>query len=62
MKAKFERPVVLDAIGQLDKDDNGNYVLVVEGKDDVQMYALDDILRDIAGTQVQIKSVANVQR
>ena len=62
MKAKFERTVVLDAIGQLDKDDNGNYVLVVEGKDDVQMYALDDILRDIAGTQVQIKSVANVQR
>lgn len=60
MKAKFERTVVLDAIGQLDKDDNGNYVLVVEGKDDVQMYALDDILRDIAGTQVQIKSVANV--
>ena len=60
MKAKFEKTVVLDAIGNLDKDDNGKYILVVEEKDDVQVYALDDILRDIVGTQVQIKSVALV--
>lgn len=60
MKAKFEKTVVLDAIGVLDKDDAGRYVLVVEDKDDVQTYALDDILKDIAGTQVQIKSVAQV--
>ena len=30
MKAKFEKTVVLDAIGVLDKDDAGRYVLVVE--------------------------------
>jgi hypothetical protein len=60
MKAKFEKTVVLDAIGMLDKDESGRYVLVVEDKDDVQTYALDDILKDIAGTQVQIKSVAQV--
>jgi hypothetical protein len=60
MKAKFEKTVVLDAIGMLDKDESGRYVLIVEDKDDVQTYALDDILKDIAGTQVQIKSVAQV--
>ena len=60
MKAKFEKTVVLDAIGMLDKDESGRYILVVEDKDDVQTYALDDILKDIAGTQVQIKSVAQV--
>ena len=61
MKAKFERTVVLDAIGVLDLDpDTGKYVLTVESKDNVEVYSLDDILKDIAGTQVQIKSIANV--
>jgi hypothetical protein len=59
MKAKFEKTVVLDAIGVLDIDDNGEYALIVETKDDVKTYALSDILKEIAGTTVHIKSIAD---
>lgn len=60
MKAKFEKTVVLDAIGVLDVDENGNRILVVEGKEDTDIYNLDEILEEIMGTQVQIKSVNSV--
>ena len=59
MKAKFEKTVGLDAIGVLDIDENGEYALIVETKDSVNTYALSDILKEIAGTTVQIKSIAD---
>ena len=57
MKAKFEKTTVLDAIGVLDRDETGDLILVVEGKDNTDIYSLNSILDEIVGTQVQIKSV-----
>lgn len=61
MKAKFEKTTVLDAIGVLDIGEDGRYILVVEDKDESKIYSVDEILNSIAGTQVQIKSVATVE-
>lgn len=60
MKDKMLRNVIIDAIGTLDIDENGKLVLNVETKDNVQSYDVLELLDEMKGTKVQLKSVAEV--
>lgn len=59
MKNKFEKTMVIDAVGTLDRNDNGELVLSVEEKDNFQTINLEELLNQLTGTEVQIKSVAS---
>lgn len=60
MRDKMLRNVIIDAIGTLDIDENGKLVLNVETKDNVQSYDVLELLDEMKGTKVQLKSVAEV--
>lgn len=60
MKDKMLRNVIIDAIGTLDTDENGKIVLNIETKDNVQSYDVLELLEEMKGTKVQLKSVAEV--
>ena len=60
MKDKMLRNVFIDAIGTLDTDENGTLVLNVETKDNVQSYNVLELLDEMKGTKVQLKSVAEM--
>lgn len=60
MKDKMLRNVIIDAIGTLDIDENGKLVLNIETKDNVQSYDVLELLEEMKGTKVQLKSVAEV--
>jgi len=58
MKNKFDKTMVIDAVGTLDRDDNGELILSVEEKDNFQTIKVEELLEQLTGTEVQIKSVA----
>ena len=58
MKNKFDKTMIIDAVGTLDRDDNGELILSVEEKDDFQTIKVEELLEQLTGTEVQIKSVA----
>lgn len=60
MKDKMLKNVIIDAIGTLDTDENGKLVLNIETKDNVQSYDVLELLEEMKGTKVQLKSVAEV--
>lgn len=60
MKDKMLRNVIIDAIGTLDTDENGKLVLNIETKNNVQSYDVLELLEEMKGTKVQLKSVAEV--
>lgn len=60
MKNKYERSVVVDAVGTLDRDENGKLMLFVEGKDVSETVDVADLLEELVGSEVQIKSVSSV--
>lgn len=60
MKDKMLRNVIIDAIGTLDTDENGKLVLNVETKDNIQSYDVLELLDEMKGTKVQLKSVAEM--
>lgn len=61
MRDKMNKSVILDAIGTLENDENGNMVLVVNTKEDGEnTYSINEILDSIVGTKVQIKSVSEL--
>lgn len=60
MKNKYERSVVVDAVGTLDRDENGKLMLFVEGKDVSETVDVTDLLEELVGSEVQIKSVSSV--
>lgn len=57
MKNKFDKTMVIDAVGTLDRDDNGELILSVEEKDNFQTIKVEELLEQLTGTEVQIKSV-----
>lgn len=58
MKNKFDKTMVIDAVGTLDRDENGELILSVEEKDNFQTIKVEELLEQLTGTEVQIKSVA----
>ena len=44
-------------VGNLDKDENGNFICTVEDKDRVQEYNVIEILEQMVGTEISLSSV-----
>lgn len=48
---------VIKLVGNLDKDENGNFICTVEDKDRVQEYNVIEILEQMVGTEISLSSV-----
>lgn len=48
---------LIKLIGTLDKNDKGDYICVVETKDDVQEYNVIDLLDQMVGTEISLQSI-----
>ena len=48
---------VIKLVGNLDKDENGNFICTVEDKDRVQEYNVVEILEQMVGTEISLSSV-----
>lgn len=57
----FQKTVNMKIVGILDKDDEGNYFVTVEDKDNgFQQYDLNMILSDMVGHEINLSSVDNI--
>ena len=48
---------VIKLVGNLDKDENGNFICTVEDKDRVQEYNVIEILEQMIGTEISLSSI-----
>ena len=56
-KNLYTEQKVIKLVGNLDKDENGNYICTVEEKDRVQEYNVIEILEQMIGTEISLSSV-----
>ena len=56
-KNVYTEQKVIKLIGNLDKDENGNFICTVEDKDRVQEYNVIEILEQMVGTEISLSSV-----
>lgn len=48
---------IIKLVGNLDKDENGNFICTVEDKDKVQEYNVIEVLEQMIGTEINLSSV-----
>ena len=48
---------IIKLVGNLDKDENGNFICTVEDKDRVQEYNIIEILEQMIGTEISLSSI-----
>lgn len=51
---------LIKLIGTLDKNDNGDFVCIVEEKDNIQEYNVLEILEQMVGTEINLQSVNEI--
>lgn len=51
---------LIKLIGTLDKNENGEFICIVENKDDVQVYNVIDILEQMVGTEISLQSTNEI--
>lgn len=56
-KNVYTEQKVIKLVGNLDKDENGNFICTVEDKDRVQEYNVVEILEQMVGTEISLSSV-----
>ena len=56
-KNVYTEQKVIKLIGNLDKDENGNFICTVEDKDRFQEYNVVEILEQMVGTEISLSSV-----
>ncbi|MBO7735733.1 MAG: hypothetical protein J6S67_24410 [Methanobrevibacter sp.] len=56
-KNVYTEQKVIKLVGNLDKDENGNFICTVEDKDRVQEYNVIEILEQMVGTEISLSSV-----
>lgn len=56
-KNVYTEQKVIKLVGNLDKDENGNFICIVEDKDRVQEYNVIEILEQMVGTEISLSSV-----
>ena len=56
-KNVYTEQKVIKLVGNLDKDENGNFFCTVEDKDRVQEYNVIEILEQMVGTEISLSSV-----
>ena len=57
MKPIYSEEKIVNAVGRLGKDDNGEFIIVIEMKDDTIIKSLDELAEIAEGSMVQFKSV-----
>ena len=48
---------IIKLVGNLDKDENGNFICTVEDKDKIQEYNVIEVLEQMIGTEINLSSV-----
>lgn len=56
-KNVYTEQKIIKLVGNLDKDENGNFICTVEDKDRVQEYNVIEILEQMVGTEISLSSV-----
>lgn len=56
-KNVYTEQKVIKLVGNLDKDENGNFICTVEDKDRVQEYNVIEILEQMIGTEISLSSI-----
>lgn len=51
---------LIKLIGTLNKNDNGDFVCIVEEKDNIQEYNVLEILEQMVGTEINLQSVNEI--
>lgn len=62
MKNVYEKSVITNCIGTLDKDENDEYVINIETKEYSESVPVKELLEDMLGTEIQLKSVNNMEK
>lgn len=56
-KQMISKSINIKVVGVLDKNEDGKYIISIEGKDNVQEYSLNEILDQCLGTEISLTSV-----
>ncbi len=56
-KNVYTEQKIIKLVGNLDKDENGNFICTVEDKDRVQEYNIIEILEQMIGTEISLSSI-----
>lgn len=56
-KNMYTEQKLIKIIGTLDKAENGNFICIVENKDSVQEYDVNELLEQMIGTEISLQSV-----
>ena len=56
-KNVYTEQKVIKLVGNLDKDENGNFICTVEDKDRVQEYNVIEVLEQMVGTEISLSSI-----
>lgn len=59
-KQMYAKNKTISIVGNLDKNDNDEYIVTVESKDSFTEYYLMDIIEDMVGTEISLKSVEDI--
>ena len=52
---------LIKIVGTLDKNENGDFICVVENKDSVEEHNVLDILEQMVGTEISLQSVDEIK-
>lgn len=59
-KNLYEEKKIIKLVGNLDKNDNGEYICTVEDKDRVQEYNVIEILDQMVGSEISLQSTEEI--
>ena len=59
-KNLYEEKKIIKLVGNLDKNDNGEYICTVEDKDRVQEYNVIEILEQMLGSEISLQSTEEI--
>ena len=59
-KNVYTEQKVIKLVGNLDKDENGNFICTVEDKDRVQEYNIIEILEQMVGSEISLQSTEEI--
>ena len=59
-KNVYTEQKVIKLVGNLDKDENGNFICTVEDKDRVQEYNVIEILEQMVGSEISLQSTEEI--
>lgn len=56
-KQMISKNTNIKVVGTLDKNENGEYFITIEDKDDVMSFLLNPLLEEMIGTEISLSSV-----